>query len=783
VLQWSYATRYHVSSSPAVAGGGVYVGSGDSRIYAFAAAATRPDLVVEQITWHPTFPVNGSFVTFNVTVKNIGNDTAFAYFTGQLSGDVIATEPTYFGLDLAPGETAVSIFVQYAERAGDLSLCYSIDVDRQVVEWDEDNNEKAFEITVLPSNALPDLVVTDIWHDEHLIWYQVMNSGNGSAPAGAQVVLWLDGRLVKEQLTPSLSPGQRHYFKCGWQWQCSTSMAEVKVCVDTQARIPEADETNNWRVETWQCDQRPPTLLKGPFVAASANSATITWQTSEPCNGLVRIDDNKPIKWQTLVDPIFSINHKITVENLKPSTGYVFQIESTDEGGNSVCSPSITFFTQPVHDSAKPVITLGEEVRMIDSGVIKANASDDVGIGRVEFYIDGRFVGADYSYPYELIINSDSYGPGSHDVLGKVFDLYGNSADSWTTVTVEHPGPTDGRPRIVILNPKDGDTISDQIQIQVLASDPDGMAMLEIYLDSDKIFSKSGLPVPELDIGLLGSLTIEETDRMIRRLLNVTLPFDTLNWDNGPHNLRVRGWDVFGNTTEWILAITIYNAVPRHHPSLVVTRPDVELRERPGPSPSPAGLVVGLKVRNAGDRSAEGVVIEDVLHGFYPTGSFYTEPASNTTLSGRFYRSAFLGTTIIQIPTLGAGENITIRYAVTPILRESDPSFRNIGATVTIAYNGTQGDQYNESLILTASSVRVEMESPPANWFRGQIVSLEDAVEACLFSSDYLIVTCPGNMLTLRGTEEEIGLLFQSVARLAWVRNGVIGLIDSRSED
>ncbi len=101
-LVWSYNTDHEVFSSPAVAAGVVYVGSW-SRIYAFGPAVTRPDLVVEEVAWYPTYPVSGSSVIIDVTVRNIGNGTALPYFTGQLSDDTHVISTAYYGSGIGSG--------------------------------------------------------------------------------------------------------------------------------------------------------------------------------------------------------------------------------------------------------------------------------------------------------------------------------------------------------------------------------------------------------------------------------------------------------------------------------------------------------------------------------------------------------------------------------------------------------------------------------------------------------------------------------------------------------
>jgi poly(hydroxyalkanoate) depolymerase family esterase len=61
---------------------------------------------------------------------------------------------------------------------------------------------------------------------------------------------------------------------------------------------------------------------------------------------------------------------------------------------------------------------------------LAAQASDDVGVERVEFLLDGALLGSDASAPYSLPWNSANAGNGAHTLQARAFDLAGNSASS-----------------------------------------------------------------------------------------------------------------------------------------------------------------------------------------------------------------------------------------------------------------------------------------------------------------------------------------------------------------
>jgi hypothetical protein len=71
-----------------------------------------------------------------------------------------------------------------------------------------------------------------------------------------------------------------------------------------------------------------------------------------------------------------------------------------------------------------------------NSGVITLNAaaSDNVGVVRVEFSIDGTLRGSDTSSPYSLGFDSAALADGSHGLTAKAFDAAGNSSTSSTAI-------------------------------------------------------------------------------------------------------------------------------------------------------------------------------------------------------------------------------------------------------------------------------------------------------------------------------------------------------------
>lgn len=70
-----------------------------------------------------------------------------------------------------------------------------------------------------------------------------------------------------------------------------------------------------------------------------------------------------------------------------------------------------------------------------------ANASDNVGVSRVDFLVDGAVTGSDTTSPFSVAVDTTGLTSGSHSFAARAFDAAGNSATSASvTVTVQNAG-------------------------------------------------------------------------------------------------------------------------------------------------------------------------------------------------------------------------------------------------------------------------------------------------------------------------------------------------------
>ena len=735
-----------------------------------------PDLVPTSHNATPLYSILGTRVTFDPPIRNFGDAPTSGPFLvrlvtpdgnldHQITGNIPAggwTNSHHNWTPASPGNFTVQIIV---------------DVSNQITEGNESNNQLTQDMVVYSPTALPDLFITDIWHEGAEIKCQVQNLGNATAPAGIRIALLIDGNSRDFQPLPSeLPPLSRQYITFTHQWGCGAGSLEVGACADMSSMLPEFDEDNNCRLETWKCDDTPPLIIWGPRSSATSNSAIITWNTDEPSDSTVFIDGKKPVMSRSVSDDKPVTQHSIRVDGLSPFRVYAFYVESEDASKNRATSKTYTLFTDPEPDDGDPEVEISGGAVAMGTSMFSADASDDKGVRRVDFFIDGEFFCSDYSHPYEFPVDTSGLINGMHTVTATVFDFVGNSHSDEMGFDVENLLPDMDAPSIGVYSPRRDETIAGDYLVNITAYDAEGMHTVEVYMDGERIYSVSAPNVLFSTVlmgrGLTPISMKEDLTRTYPRL-NISFLMDTLDWDNGDYNFTVTGWDLGGNRTTHYIPITIFNPFPRNHPNLVVTRPDTRFTF------SPPGLLVKLRVENTGTRSAQGIVVQDYLHGFYPTGvssPLGVQVEGRLGLMGGVYTTAY-SMAEITVPDLEPGEAITVSYRVVPYLNEFFPQHRSIGGSTRVDYGGTQGDSYGEFIGVPCSTVRIDLGSGIS-----MSSDLNAFVGALIMELDYIIVTCPANMPIL-GTDEEVGGLVTSMARLAHARDGVLGFLEPAPAD
>ncbi|NPC72398.1 PHB depolymerase family esterase [Corallococcus exiguus] len=106
----------------------------------------------------------------------------------------------------------------------------------------------------------------------------------------------------------------------------------------------------------------------------------------------------------------------------------------------------LTEASTPPDDTTAPTVNVTAPVSgatVSGTVTVTASASDNVGVTRVDFYVDGNLVGTASTAPHAFSWNTTTVANGSHVLGARAFDAAGNSAlDADTSVTVSNSGTT-----------------------------------------------------------------------------------------------------------------------------------------------------------------------------------------------------------------------------------------------------------------------------------------------------------------------------------------------------
>ncbi len=226
-----------------------------------------PDLIVEDISWLMEYPLTSDDVTFAITIKNQGSDTAgSSYLTYSIDGSPSLPKDIE---SIPAGETLTVSFISILE-SGPHTVDVLIDPDDEITEIEETNNENNLSF----STSAPDLAVKSIkWTpltalpgDTITITATVENRGRNEA-TDPRLTLHVDGSSVAYLDIAGIKPGAT--LTSEFSWTAEAGLHEIAVYADIDGLLLESNETNNMIARSFTLEEpaapakRTPTPVTG----------------------------------------------------------------------------------------------------------------------------------------------------------------------------------------------------------------------------------------------------------------------------------------------------------------------------------------------------------------------------------------------------------------------------------------------------------------------------------------------------------------------------------------
>ncbi|HJW34099.1 MAG TPA: Ig-like domain-containing protein [Holophagaceae bacterium] len=204
---------------------------------------------------------------------------------------------------------------------------------------------------------------------------------------------------------------------------------------------------------------------------------------------------------------------------LTPTTGdHFYYAKITQEDGGTLWSAPVW-----INQKSGTVDTQAPTVSATETGTkgpitLAATATDNVGVAKVEFYVDGALKGSTTAAPYSLGLDSTTLTNASHNLVAKAYDAAGNVGQSAPVAfTLSNP-IVDGEPPVVSASESG---TSGTITLSATASDNVGVSKVEFYVDG--VLKGSDATAP------------------------YSLGLDSATLANGSHSLVAKAHDAAGN--------------------------------------------------------------------------------------------------------------------------------------------------------------------------------------------------------------------------------------------
>jgi chitodextrinase len=178
----------------------------------------------------------------------------------------------------------------------------------------------------------------------------------------------------------------------------------------------------------------------------TSSTATIGWTTNVASTSQVDYGTSTAYGTTTALDSTLVTSHSVALSGLTSGTTYHYRVHSKNSGGTETISGDFMLATTSSVDTTPPTVSVtapASNATVSGSVTVSANASDNVGVTKVQFQIDGVNLGAALTQaPYTTTWDTTTASNGAHSVTAAASDAAANTATSIAvSVTVSNSAP------------------------------------------------------------------------------------------------------------------------------------------------------------------------------------------------------------------------------------------------------------------------------------------------------------------------------------------------------
>ena len=204
---------------------------------------------------------------------------------------------------------------------------------------------------------------------------------------------------------------------------------------------------------------------------------------------------------------------------ITPTNGeHFYYAKITQDDGKSLWSAPVWVSQTTGNSDTTPPVVSATESGTSGTITLSANATDNVGVIRVDFYVDNVLKGSKTSAPYSITLNSTTLSNASHVYLAKAYDATNNmGSSSAVSFTINNPVADTIAPTVSVTAPGSSGTIT----LSANATDNVGVSLVEFYVD-----------------GVLKGST---------NIAPYTLALNSTTLSNASHTLNAKAYDAANN--------------------------------------------------------------------------------------------------------------------------------------------------------------------------------------------------------------------------------------------
>jgi peptidoglycan/xylan/chitin deacetylase (PgdA/CDA1 family) len=281
---------------------------------------------------------------------------------------------------------------------------------------------------------------------------------------------------------------------------------------DSGACAPSVGSGATYQLSGWYKSTAPTR-----FVLFTRNATTGVWSFWSQSPALAASVDWTKATWTTPAVPAGASSLSFGLNIAAVGT---LAVDDFDLVPSDTQAPTVSLTSPADASTVKGAVTLS------------ANASDDVGVTKVEFLVDGGVVGTAASAPFSMSWDSATVGNGSHTFSAKAYDATGNITTS-ISATVNVDNADHNAPTVALTAPAAGATVSGQLTLTANAADDVAMNRVEFYAGTKLIATVSSAPYETV--------------------------WNSADEANGPVTLTAKAYDAAGNAASDAVTVTVSN--------------------------------------------------------------------------------------------------------------------------------------------------------------------------------------------------------------------------------